>query len=88
MRTERDFDPLMEWGHQAAVIVFVIALFGAIALVLAGAVSGGPTRSLDALLVLASGSLLGYGIIWLRKRRERATRPSWMGTTTEWENTR
>jgi drug/metabolite transporter (DMT)-like permease len=66
-------------------MVFVIALFGAIALVLAGAVSGGHSRNLDALLVIAGGSVLGYGIIWLRKRRERATRPPWMGMTTEWE---
>lgn len=88
MRNGQDFDPLLEWGHQAAVIVFVIALFGAIALVVAGAVSGGHSRTLDALLIVAGGGLLGYGIIWLRKRRERAARPSWMGTTTEWRNNR
>lgn len=85
MRTERDFDPLMEWGHQAAVIVFVIALFGAITLLLTASVSGGHSRTLDAAVIVVGGALLGYGIIWLRKRRERATRPSWMGTTTEWE---
>jgi hypothetical protein len=75
----------MEWGHQAAVMVFVIALFGAIALVLAGVISGGDSRTLDAALLVSAGGVLGYGIIWLRKRRERATRPPWMGTTTEWD---
>jgi hypothetical protein len=88
MRTQRQVDPLMEWGHQVAVIVFVIALFGAIMLLLAAAVSGGHSRTLDATVILAGGGVLAYGIIWLRKRRERAMRPPWMGTTTEWEDAR
>ncbi len=86
MRTERNFDPLMEWGHQVAVIVFVIALFAAIALLLSASYSGGHSRTLEAVMIVAGGGVLGYGIIWLRKRRERATRPPWMGTTTEWGN--
>jgi len=88
MRTERKFDPLLEWGHQAAVITFVLALFGAIALLIAAAVSGGQSRTLDAGLIVGGGGLVSYGIIWMRKRRERAMRPTWMGTTTEWQNHR
>ena len=88
MRNGQEFDPLMEWGHQAAVIVFVIALFGAIALLIAAAVSGGHSRTLDAGLIVGGGGLVSYGIIRMRKRRERAMRPPWMGTTTEWQNHR
>jgi hypothetical protein len=30
------------------------------------------------------GTVVALGIMVLRKRRERATRPAWMGTTQEW----
>lgn len=88
MRNEREFDPLMEWGHQVAVLIFVLALLGAIALLVAAAVTGGPSRTREAALTVAGGAAVGYGIIWLRKRRERSLRPKWMGTTTEWQNHR
>ena len=34
MRADKKVDPVLEWGHEAAIAVFVVALVAAIALVL------------------------------------------------------
>lgn len=84
MPPEKSIDPLLQWGLELAIVVLVAALVGAIAIVLAHNGEGSVTGT--AAGVVALGAALSYGIIWLRKRRERAHRPSWMGSTTQWRD--
>jgi uncharacterized membrane protein YccC len=86
MSREKETDPLLEWGPEAAVIVFVASVLGAVALVLYAVMQGGNIESaaVPALITVVIGGLVAFGIMVVRKRRERATRPAWMGSTQEW----
>jgi hypothetical protein len=80
-------DPLLEYGHEMATALFVGSLVLGIAMVFYDAFTNGVNgvRLLPAVIVTGIGSACAWGILMLRKRRERALRPSWMGTTTQWQ---
>jgi hypothetical protein len=86
MSRKQDSDPLLEWGPEAAVIVFVASVLAALGLILYAVMQGGDLESaaVPALIIVAIGGLVAFGLMVLRKRRERATRPAWMGSTQEW----
>ena len=86
MSRDHQPDPLMEWGLEAAVIVFVAGILAALAIIIYSVMQGGSLESATppALVVAVIGTVVALGIMVLRKRRERATRPAWMGTTQEW----
>ena len=86
MSQEKGTDPLLEWGPEAAVIVFVASVLAAVGMILYAVMQGGNLESaaVPALITVAIGGVVAFGIMALRKRRERATRPAWMGSTQEW----
>ena len=86
MSRDQQPDPLLEWGLEAAVIVFVAAILAALGIIIYSVMEGGSLESSSppALMVAGLGTVAAIGILMLRKRRERATRPTWMGTTQEW----
>ena len=87
MHADKKVDPVLEWGHEAAIAVFIVAMVAAIAVVLSGALTDGSadSRAVPATIILAVGAATSYAILRLRKSRERASRPGWMGTTTAWQ---
>ena len=86
MSRDHQPDPLLEWGLEAAVIVFVAGILAALAIIIYSVMEGGSLESSapTALAVAGIGTVAALGIMVLRKRRERAPRPAWMGTTQEW----
>lgn len=86
MAQKRELDPLLEWGAEAAMVVLIAGLLGAVALVIYTLMQGGALGSaaLPALGVAMAGSGLSFLIMRLRKQRERARRPEWMGHTQQW----
>jgi hypothetical protein len=88
MQSDQKQDPLLEYGHEMATALFVVSLVIGIAMVFYDAFTNGVSgvRILPAVIVAGIGSAAAWGILILRKRRERALRPSWMGTTTQWQN--
>ena len=85
MTRDQQPDPLLEWGLEAAVIVFVAGILAALAIIIYSVMEGGSLESSSppALVVAGLCTAAALGIMVLRKRRERATRPTWMGTTQE-----
>jgi hypothetical protein len=81
-------DPLLQWGHVAAIGIVVVAMIAAVVLIIRAVVTGGDvTRATAlALLVLVIGAGSGFLVLRMRKARERAVRPAWMGTTTAWRD--
>jgi len=88
MQSDQKQDPLLEYGHEMATALFVVSLVIGIAMVFYDAFTNGVNgvRLLPAVIVAGIGSAAAWGILIVRKRRERALRPSWMGTTTQWQN--
>lgn len=88
MSADKQSDPLLEYGHEMATALLVVSLVIGIAMVFYDAFTNGVNgvRLLPAVLVAGVGSAAAWGVLMLRKRRERALRPSWMGTTTQWQS--
>lgn len=88
MSANKHSDPLLEYGHEMATALLVVSLVVGIAMVFYDAATLGVNgvRLLPAVLVAGVGAAAAWGVLILRKRRERALRPSWMGTTTQWQN--
>lgn len=88
MSADKQSDPLLEYGHEMATALLVVSLVIGIAMVFYDAFTSGVNgvRLLPAVIVAGVGSAAAWGVLILRKRRERALRPSWMGTTTQWQN--
>ena len=88
MSADKQSDPLLEYGHEMATALLVVSLVIGLAMVFYDAFTNGVNgvRLLPAVLVAGIGSAAAWGVLILRKRRERALRPSWMGTTTQWQN--
>ena len=81
-------DPLQEWGAEAAVVVLIAGILGAVAIVIYAVMQGNSLESaaLPALGVAAAGGIVAFVIMRLRKQRERANRPAWMGHTQQWRD--
>lgn len=88
MGQKRDQDPLQEWGAEAAVVILVAGLLGGVAIVIYAVMQRGSVQAalLPAAGVAAAGCLVAAGIMRVRKQRERASRPTWMGHTQEWRD--
>jgi hypothetical protein len=88
MSADKDQDPLLKWGHEAAIALFVVAMLAAVVIIIMAAVAGDGMGSAttQALIILGVGAALGYGVLRMRKSRERSVRPDWMGSTTQWRD--
>ncbi len=86
MARNTDFDPLQEYGTEAAVIILVGGIAVSVAMVIYAVMQGEALESAvpPALAVAVIGAGVAALIMSLRKRQERATRPEWMGSTQEW----
>lgn len=86
MGRQNDIDPLQEWGPEAAVIALIGGIVVAVGILVYSVLQGGRIEdaAAPALGVAALGGAIALGIMMVRKRRERATRPAWMGSTQEW----
>lgn len=86
MSSDKHQDPLLKWGHEAAIGIFVVAMVTAILLIIYAAVTEGDITAamLRGVIVLAVGGGAGFLVLRMRKARERAARPAWMGSTTAW----
>jgi len=88
MGQKNDLDPLQEWGAEAAVIALIGGVLGAVAIVIYAVMQGGTfgSAALPAIVVAAVGGGLAWLIMRVRKQRERASRPAWMGHTQQWRD--
>ena len=88
MGQKNDLDPLQEWGAEAAVIALIGGILGAVAIAIYVVMRGGTIESaaLPAIAVAVVGGGLAWLIMRVRKQRERASRPGWMGHTQQWRD--
>ena len=88
MSSNKEKDPLLQWGHEAAIGIFVVAMVAAVLLIIYAAVTDGDITAamIRGLIVLAVGGGAGFLVLRMRKARERAARPAWMGSTTAWRD--
>jgi hypothetical protein len=88
MSGDKDQGLFLRWGHEVAIGIGLLAMIGSVALIIIAAAKEGDVRaaSMDALKILAVGAVVVYGVLRLRKRSERAHRPDWMGSTTQWRD--
>ena len=88
MGQKNDLDPIQRWGAEAAVIILIGGIMGAVAIVIYVLMQGGTIESaaLPAVAVAAVGGGVAWLILRARKQRERASRPGWMGHTQEWRD--
>ena len=86
MGQKPDLDPLQEWGAEAAVVILIASILGGAAIVIIAVMRGGglEAAALPAGGVVLAGGVVAYAIMRLRKQRERASRPAWMGHTQQW----